>query len=95
MKTPTQQLLAALLLPLSVFAAPTGQLEARACSKVTVIFARGTTELGSLGSAVGPPFLTALQSAFGASAVTMNGVTYAADTSGFVAGGDPAGSRTM
>ncbi|KAF7877081.1 uncharacterized protein EAF02_008301 [Botrytis sinoallii] len=95
MKTSTQQLLSILLLPLSVFAAPTGSIEARACSDVTVIFARGTTEIGTLGTVVGPPFLSALKSALGSSSVTMNGVNYPADIPGFLQGGDPAGSKTM
>ncbi|THV46413.1 hypothetical protein BGAL_0388g00050 [Botrytis galanthina] len=95
MKTSTQQLLSILLLPLSVFAAPTGSIEARACSDVTVIFARGTTEVGTLGNVVGPPFLSALKSALGSSSVTMNGVDYPADVPGFLEGGDAAGSKTM
>ncbi|ATZ57773.1 BccutA [Botrytis cinerea B05.10] len=95
MKTSAQQLLSALLLPLSVLAAPTGSIEARACSDVTVIFARGTTETGTLGTVVGPPFLAALKSALGSSSVTMNGVDYPADVPGFLQGGDPAGSQTM
>lgn len=95
MKTSTQQLLSILLLPLSVFAAPTGSIEARACSDVTVIFARGTTEVGTLGTVVGPPFLSALKSALGSSSVTMNGVDYPADVPGFLEGGDAAGSKTM
>lgn len=95
MKTSAQQLLSVLLLPLSVLAAPTGSIEARACSDVTVIFARGTTETGTLGTVVGPPFLAALKSALGSSSVTMNGVDYPADIPGFLQGGDPAGSQTM
>ncbi|TGO07629.1 hypothetical protein BTUL_0258g00070 [Botrytis tulipae] len=95
MKTSAQQLLSILLLPLSVFAAPTGSIEARACSDVTVIFARGTTEVGTLGTVVGPPFLSALKSALGSSSVTMNGVEYPADVPGFLEGGDAAGSKTM
>ncbi|KAF7890402.1 hypothetical protein EAF00_008717 [Botryotinia globosa] len=95
MKTSTLQLLSVLLLPLSVFAAPTGSIEARACSDVTVIFARGTTEFGTLGTVVGPPFLSALKSALGSSSVTMNGVEYPADVIGFLEGGDAAGSNTM
>ncbi|TEY87520.1 hypothetical protein BOTCAL_0001g00460 [Botryotinia calthae] len=95
MKTSTQQLLSVLLLPLSVLAAPTGSIEARACSDVTVIFARGTTETGTLGTVVGPPFLAALKSALGSSSVTMNGVDYPADVAGFLQGGDRAGSQKM
>ncbi|APA13668.1 hypothetical protein SS1G_07661 [Sclerotinia sclerotiorum 1980 UF-70] len=95
MKTSTQQLLSLLLLPLSTLAAPTGSIEARACTAVTVIFARGTTEIGTLGTVVGPPFLQALQSSLGSSAVSMTGVDYPADIPGFLEGGDSAGSQTM
>ncbi|QSZ32745.1 hypothetical protein DSL72_002324 [Monilinia vaccinii-corymbosi] len=95
MKTSAQQLLSLLLLPLSTFAAPAGEIEARACPDLTVIFARGTTEIAPLGSVIGPEFLTALKSAFGSSSVTMSGVPYAADVPGFLAGGDPTGSRVM
>ncbi|PQE15609.1 cutinase protein [Rutstroemia sp. NJR-2017a BBW] len=95
MKTQTLQFLSLLLLPSSILAAPTGSIEARACSDVTVIFARGTTETGTLGTVVGPPLLSALQSALGSHSVSMQGVTYAADVAGFLQGGDPAGSQTM
>ncbi|KAJ8061772.1 hypothetical protein OCU04_009569 [Sclerotinia nivalis] len=95
MRTSTQQLLSLLLLPLSALAAPTGSIEARACKAVTVIFARGTGEIGTLGTVVGPPFLEALQSTLGSSAVTMTGVDYPADVEGFLEGGDAAGSQTM
>ncbi|KAG4030027.1 hypothetical protein MFRU_013g00510 [Monilinia fructicola] len=94
MKTSAQQLLSLLLLPLSAIAAPTGEIEARACSTVTVIFARGTTETPTLGTVIGPQFLAALKSSFGGS-VTMNGVPYAADVPGFLKGGDPTGSKVM
>ncbi|ESZ91371.1 hypothetical protein SBOR_8242 [Sclerotinia borealis F-4128] len=95
MKASIPQLLSLLLLPLSILAAPTGSLEARACTSLTVIFARGTTETGTLGTVVGPPLLSALQYALGSSAVTMTGVTYPANVAGFVQGGDSAGSQTM
>ncbi|KAB8292274.1 hypothetical protein EYC80_008016 [Monilinia laxa] len=95
MKASAQQLLSLLLLPLSVIAAPAGEIEARACSAVTVIFARGTTETPTLGTVIGPQFLAALRSSFGANAVTMNGVPYAADVPGFLQGGDPTGSKVM
>ncbi|RAL66541.1 hypothetical protein DID88_006231 [Monilinia fructigena] len=50
MKASAQQLLSLLLLPLSAIAAPAGAIEARACTEVTVIFARGTTETPTLGT---------------------------------------------
>jgi hypothetical protein len=97
------ELLPTFLLPLVAFSAPV--LESRqtgdtrndvlnkVCAPVTVVFARGTTETGNVGTLTGPPFFTALQSAVGQIAV--QGVDYPADIPGFLAGGDSAGATTM
>lgn len=66
-----------------------------ACKAVTVIFARGTTESGNVGSLVGPPFFSALATAIGSDNLAVQGVEYAADIAGFLAGGDAAGSKKM
>ncbi|KAI9703549.1 MAG: hypothetical protein M1820_005853 [Bogoriella megaspora] len=81
-----------LTLPLFVSTYPTAELEKRACTAVTVIFARGTTELGTIGTIVGPPFEVALQVTLGSGKLTFEGVPYAATIAGFEAGGDPAGA---
>ena len=60
------------------------------CKAATVIFARGTTESGNVGSIAGPPLFNALGSAF-----AVQGVDYPADIPGFLAGGDANGSKTM
>lgn len=65
------------------------------CKPVTVIFARGTTESGNVGSLAGPPFFSALNSALGANNVAVQGVNYAASVAGYLEGGDPAGASTM
>ena len=65
------------------------------CKALTVIFARGTTETGNVGTLAGPPFFQALYNDLGASQVALQGVDYPADTDGFLEGGDPAGSATM
>lgn len=66
------------------------------CKAITVIFARGTGEVGNVGTLAGPPFFQALANAVGgASKVAVQGVNYAADVNGFNAGGDPAGSALM
>jgi cutinase len=65
------------------------------CKAVTVIFARGTTESGNVGSLVGPPFFTALSGDIGAVNLAVQGVAYPADIAGFLAGGDATGSATM
>ncbi|KAL1855197.1 hypothetical protein Daus18300_011198 [Diaporthe australafricana] len=51
------------------------------CKAVTVIFARGTTEPGTLGSVVGPGLQTALGTALNNNAA-VTGVAYAADAGG-------------
>lgn len=66
-----------------------------ACKALTVIFARGTTEAGNVGSIAGPPFFSALNSAIGAASVAVQGVDYPADVAGFLAGGDAAGSAKL
>jgi cutinase len=66
------------------------------CKAMTVLFARGTTELGNMGSVAGPPFVTALGAMMGGSAnVAVQGIEYPADIPGFLVGGDKAGSARM
>lgn len=65
------------------------------CKTMTVIFARGTTESGNVGTIAGPPFFTALQQKVGAGNVAVQGVDYPADIPGFLAGGDKTGSALM
>jgi cutinase len=66
-----------------------------ACKAYTVIFARGTTESGNVGTIAGPPFFQALATRVGAGNLAVQGVDYPADIPGFLAGGDKAGSQTM
>lgn len=66
-----------------------------ACTEMTVIFARGTTEPGNVGLLAGPPFFAALEAMVGASNVDVQGVDYPADIPGFLVGGSPQGSQTM
>lgn len=65
------------------------------CSPVTIIFARGTLELGNVGSLAGPPFFNALTDMIGDSNVAIQGVDYGATVIGYLEGGDPAGASTM
>ena len=66
------------------------------CKAMTVVFARGTTEPGTLGTIAGPPFISALGDAVGgADKVDAQGVDYPADIPGFLAGGDADGSKLM
>jgi hypothetical protein len=62
---------------------------------MTVIFARGTTETGNVGTLAGPPFFNALEAKVGAGNVAVQGVDYPADIPGFLAGGDAGGSTKM
>ncbi|KAL9623499.1 MAG: hypothetical protein Q9160_002179 [Pyrenula sp. 1 TL-2023] len=66
-----------------------------ACRAITVIFARGTTESGNVGSIVGPPFLQALNSRLGANNIAAQGVNYPATVAGYLAGGDRGGAATL
>lgn len=65
------------------------------CAQNIVIFARGTTEPGNVGTLTGPPFFQALAQQVGAENLAVQGVDYAADIPGFLAGGDAAGSQLM
>ena len=68
------------------------------CRAVTVIFARGTTQEGNVGTpdSEGPTFFNAIASRLGGtSKLAIQGVTYPANIIGFLAGGDAAGATTM
>jgi hypothetical protein len=65
-----------------------------ACKAMTVLFARGTTELGNMGSVAGPPFVSAIGAMMGGD-VAVQGIEYPADIPGFLAGGDKGGSTLM
>lgn len=70
-------------------------LQGTNCPQKIVIFARGTTEAGNVGSVAGPPFFQALAQQVGPQNLAVQGVEYAADIPGFLAGGDATGSQTM
>ncbi|PSR75846.1 cutinase-domain-containing protein [Coniella lustricola] len=79
-------------------ASPLPESSARSsCTTYTLLFARGTTETGTLGTVVGPGLETSVQSALGTSQVTVQGVTYAADVAGITseATGSGPGSVAM
>lgn len=65
------------------------------CKPTTILFARGTTEQGNMGTLTGPPFVQAVGQAVGADNVAVQGIDYPADIPGFLAGGDAGGSATM
>lgn len=65
------------------------------CKKVSLIFARGTSETGNMGSVVGPPLATNLASSIGSGNLAVQGVEYAASASGAASGGDTAGAKKM
>ncbi|WYZ42194.1 hypothetical protein EsH8_V_001089 [Colletotrichum jinshuiense] len=68
-----------------------------ACRKVTLIWARGTTQSGNVGEAgsEGPVFFNALAARVGTANLAVQGVDYPASILGFLLGGDSAGSTTM
>ena len=45
------------------------------CRAITILFARGTTESGNVGTLAGPPFFQALANEVGASDVAVQGVS--------------------
>jgi len=67
------------------------------CKPVIFFFARGSTEVGNMGSTVGPPTGNGLKSAFGSSRVAVEGIDYAAllSTNFLPGGADPAGIAEM
>ncbi len=65
------------------------------CRPVTVIFARGTIELGNVGSLAGPPFFNALDFAIGAQYLGIQGVPYPASIWGYLTGCDVGGGKTL
>ncbi|KAF7329222.1 Cutinase [Mycena kentingensis (nom. inval.)] len=71
------------------------------CADIMVIFARGTTESGTIGSTVGPAFVKSMLKAVDTfpAAHGMNlsfkGVPYPASFPGYFEGGSPQGSATM
>ena len=65
------------------------------CKPVTVIFARGTVELGNVGSITGPPFFNALDVLLGAENVAVQGVDYPATILGYLQGGDKGGAQKL
>lgn len=64
------------------------------CKAVTVIFARGTTELGNIGSVVGPQLKASLNADISGN-VAFQGVDYPATIAEFLIGGSPEGAATL
>lgn len=77
------------------FSLTRNDLTSEPCQRVTVIFARGTTEWGNVGAVCGPPFFNALEALLGESNVAIQGVDYDADILSYLAGGDPAGAANL
>jgi cutinase len=67
------------------------------CRDIIMLFARGSTEVGNMGTICGPPTANGLKEVFGANAVAVEGIDYGALLStNFIRGGaDPAGIREM
>ena len=59
------------------------------CRAITILFARGTTEAGNVGSLAGPPFFQAVANAVGAGNVAVQGVRASADHSVRYEEGEP------
>ncbi|KAK8244715.1 cutinase, partial [Phyllosticta capitalensis] len=72
-----------------------GLTDGTACRKVSLIFARGTSEEGNMGTVVGPPLASHLASAIGSSNLAVQGVEYSASAAGAASGGDASGASKM
>lgn len=94
-------LLLTALLPLLTSATPVAKRQTTSgddlvngdCGNLVYIFARGTTEVGNLGTVIGPGLGRQLGSQFGD--VAVQGVDYPANVAGFLAGGSREGATTM
>ena len=62
------------------------------CSPLTVIFARGTSESGNIGTVAGPPMFEQLIDDLGAKGVSLQGVPYPASVAGNADCGSDGGS---
>ncbi|KAK3987577.1 cutinase-domain-containing protein [Cladorrhinum sp. PSN332] len=67
------------------------------CTDITILFARGTNEVGNLGTIVGPAFFDAVEDLARKKNLTvaMQGTNYNASTQGYLYGGDPQGGKKM
>ncbi|KEY64790.1 hypothetical protein S7711_08069 [Stachybotrys chartarum IBT 7711] len=67
------------------------------CKPIIMIFARGSTEVGNMGTICGPPTAQGVKANFGADNVAVQGVDYGAllSTNFLPGGADPAGIREM
>jgi cutinase len=83
----------ALAMVVSASPMPTPQRPGGGCKKVVLIFARGSTEPGTMGMTVGPALSSALERKFGAANFMSQGVSYPASIDGAVSGAiNPAGA---
>ncbi|KAF2820086.1 cutinase-domain-containing protein [Ophiobolus disseminans] len=64
------------------------------CTDMTIIFARGTGEMGNVGTVSGPPMFRAIRQKLGNNRVTVQGVGYPADAAGNASQGGT-GGKTM
>lgn len=72
------------------------ELPGSQCPDLAIVFARGTSEAGNVGALAGPPLFDAIVNLVGSSkTLAVQGVDYAANLDGFLAGGDPDGSEQM
>ncbi|KAH8601392.1 putative cutinase, partial [Bisporella sp. PMI_857] len=65
------------------------------CKKITVLFARGTSSSGNMGTSTGPPFVQAIGALVGTNNIAVQGIDYPATVLGFLQGGDTAGGTKV
>ncbi|KAH8199711.1 hypothetical protein TruAng_006119 [Truncatella angustata] len=78
-------------------AATSNEFTIGGCRDVIFIWSRGSTEVGNMGTIVGPPVSNGLKAKFGATKVATEGVDYAAllSTNFLPGGADPVGIALM
>ncbi|KNG45825.1 carbohydrate esterase family protein [Stemphylium lycopersici] len=59
-----------------------GIVDKNCCTDMTIVFARGTGEMGNVGSVSGPPMFKAIRDQLGDDRVTVQGVDYPASAAG-------------
>ncbi|KAI9172124.1 putative cutinase 1 [Paramyrothecium foliicola] len=102
------RLYAAALLPLLASATPIESRQNRVgstanefteggCKPVIMLFARGSTEIGNMGTVCGPPTAQGIKANFGADQVAVEGIEYGAllSTNFLPGGADPRGIQQM
>ncbi|KAI5857056.1 cutinase-domain-containing protein [Tricharina praecox] len=78
-----------------LFSSTRNELTAGRCADAIVIFARGTTETGNVGTVLSGPLFRAISDETNGRAIFQGVNDYPADIAGYLAGGSRSGARNM